>query len=101
MENFMTFAIWRQNHPPPLSQFFNPIFVLLLLNLTEMKRILHLVPIDNVIFKSSSCDWFKIDIFRLLRPTALYCGLEITPYRNAKNNGKFDLKSRPLKKGNR
>ena len=46
--------------------FFTPLF-LLQLNPTYMKRILHLVPIRNIVFKSSY-DWFKFDILRLLRP---------------------------------
>ena len=67
MEFFMAFAIKRR--PPPLMalifiQFF-PTCFLLQLNPTYMKRILHLVPANIIIFKSSY-NWFKIDIIRLL-----------------------------------
>ena len=44
-----------------LYTFYPPFF---LLNLTYMKRILHLVSVKNITFKSSY-NWFKIDIFRL------------------------------------
>ena len=57
----MTFAIRRLM--ALFSIHFLPYFFLLWFNLIHMKRILHLVPIKNVILK-----WFKIDIFRLLRP---------------------------------
>ena len=42
-------------------------YFLLRLNLTYMKRILHLVPVKNIIFMSSY-NWLKMGIFRLLRP---------------------------------
>ena len=50
-------------------------FFLLSLNLIWMKRILHLVPIKNIVFKSSY-NWFKIDIHQQLRPlTANYSAM--------------------------
>ena len=49
-----------------------PPFFLLQLNLTYMKRILHLVSVKKNTFKSSY-NWFKIDILRLKRPlTAIF-----------------------------
>ena len=74
----MVFAIRRQ---PPLldgtnfQTFFYPTFFLLQLNPTYMKRILHLVPIKNIVVKSSF-NWFKIDIHQQLRPlTANYLAM--------------------------
>ena len=72
----MAFAIKR---PPPLmaliSIHFYPTFFLLQLNLTWMKRILHLVSVKNITFKSSY-NWFKIDIHQQLRPlTANYLAM--------------------------
>ena len=49
---------------PPI---FYPTFFLLQLNPKYMKRILHLVSVKNITFKSSY-DWFRIDNRRLLRP---------------------------------
>ena len=47
-------------------------FFLLQLTPTYMKRVLHLVSVKNITFKSS-CNWFKIDILWQLRPlTANY-----------------------------
>ena len=64
----MEFSIKRRT-PPPLmdiiSIHFLPTFLLLQLNPTYMKRILHLV--KNITFKSSY-NWFKIDIHQQLRP---------------------------------
>ena len=41
-----------------------------------MKRILHLVSVKNITFKSSY-NWFKIDIFRLVRPlTAIFSHIQ-------------------------
>ena len=54
---YINFAIWRRT----------PHFFLFQVNLTYMKRILHLVPVKNFTFKSSY-NWFKIDILWLLRP---------------------------------
>ena len=57
--------------PPPLlmaqisRHSFTHIF-LLHLNLTFMKRILHLVSVKNINLESSY-SWFKIDILRLVR----------------------------------
>ena len=45
--------------------FFYPTFFLLQLNPTYMKRILHLVSVKNITFKSSK--WLKIHILRLLQ----------------------------------
>ena len=55
-----------------ISIHFYPTFFLLQLNLTFIKRILHLVSVKNITFKSSyNC--FKIDILRLVRPlTAIF-----------------------------
>ena len=54
---------------------FYPTFFLLQLNPTYMKRILHLVPIKNIVVKSSF-NWFKIDIHQQLRPlTANYLAM--------------------------
>ena len=64
----MAYAIRR--HLPPIH--FPPIFFLSQLNPTYMKRILHLVSVKNITFKSYY-NWFKIDILRLLRPlTAIF-----------------------------
>ena len=65
----MAFAI-RRPTPPPLNghnfqAFFTPFF-LLQLKPTYMKRILHLVSVKNITFKSSY-NWFKIDIHQQLR----------------------------------
>ena len=53
----MVFAIRRRTLPPLMAQIFihlfTPPFFLLQLNLTYMKRILHLVSVKNVTFKSS------------------------------------------------
>ena len=71
----MAFAIKRRTPSPPLMalisiHFF--LFFLLQLNLTYMKRILHLVSDKNITLKSSY-NWFKIDIRWLLRPpTAVF-----------------------------
>ena len=68
----MVFAIRRRPPPaPPLNghnvqTFFYPTFFLLQLNPTYMKRILHLVSVKNITFKSSY-NWFKIDIHQQLR----------------------------------
>ena len=52
----------------PLLFFCNRIF-------TYMKRILHLVSVKNITFKSSY-NWFKIDIHQQLRPlTANYLAM--------------------------
>ena len=64
---------------PPLmviiSRHFLPHFCLLQLNPTYMKRILHLVSVKNITFKSSY-NWFKIDIHQQLRPlTANYLAM--------------------------
>ena len=71
----MEFSIKRQT---PLNEhnfhpFFPPTFFLPQLNLTYMKRILHLVPVKIFILKSFY-NWVKIDILRLvrLRPAILY-----------------------------
>ena len=53
----MAFAIDRST-PPPFYPFFTPLFVLLQLNLTYMKRILNLVLVKIIILKSSF-NWFK------------------------------------------
>ena len=47
--------------------FFTPLFFLLQLNPTYMKRISHLVSVKKITFKSSY-NWFKIDIHQQLRP---------------------------------
>ena len=76
----MAFAIRRPTPlPPPLmaqiSRHFLPHFFLLQLNPTYMKRILHLVSVKNITFKSSY-DWFKIDIHEQLQPlTANYLAM--------------------------
>ena len=50
----------------PISiHIFTPFF--LQLNLTYMKRILHLVSVKNITFKFSY-NWFKIDIHQQLQP---------------------------------
>ena len=55
--------------------FFYPTFFLLKLNPTYMKRILHLVSVKKITFKSSY-NWFKIDIHQQLRPlTANYLAM--------------------------
>ena len=75
----MDFSIRRWT-PPPLNghnfqTFFYPTFFLLQLNPTYMKRILHLVSVKNITFKSSY-NWFKIDIHQQLRPlTANYLAM--------------------------
>ena len=52
-----------------------PTFFLLQLNPTYMKRILHLVSVKNITFKSSY-NWLKIDIHQQLRPlTANYLAM--------------------------
>ena len=67
-------------HPsPPNGQnfqtFFYHTFFLLQLTPTQMKRILHLVSVKNITFKSSY-NWFKIDIHQQLRPlTANYLAM--------------------------
>ena len=68
----MAFAIKRWTPPlMAISIHFLPHFFLQL-NLTYIKRILHLVSVKNITFKSSY-NWFKIDIRRLLRPlTAIF-----------------------------
>ena len=57
----MVFSI-RHRTPAPnglnFQTFFYPTFFLLQLNPTNMKRILHLVPLRNIIFKSSY-NWLK------------------------------------------
>ena len=66
---------------PPLlmdiiSIYFLPHFFLLQLNLSYMKRILHLVSVKNITFKSSY-NWFTIDILRLVRPlTAIFSSVQ-------------------------
>ena len=58
----MVFAIRRRTLPPLMAQIFihlfTPPFFLLQLNPTYMKRILHFVPLKNIVFKSSY-NWFK------------------------------------------
>ena len=61
----MAFAI---KHSKSIKiQFFTPLFFLLQLNLTFMKRILHLATVKNITFKSSY-NKFKIDILGLVWP---------------------------------
>jgi len=64
----MVFAIRRLPALPlngtNFQTFFTPLFFLLQLNPTYMKRILHF---KNITFKSSY-NWFKIDIHQQLRP---------------------------------
>ena len=61
-----------------ISIHFLPHFFLLQLNLTYMKRILHLVSVKKITFKSSY-DWLKIDIPMLVRPlTAILCLFRVT-----------------------
>ena len=72
----MAFAIKRWT---PLNgtnfHSFLPNFFLLQLNLTYMKRIIPLVSVKNITFKSSY-NWFKIDIHQQLRPlTANYLAM--------------------------
>ena len=66
----MDFFIRLRTPAPPLmniiSRHFLPHFFLLQLNPTYMKRILHLVSVKNITFKSSY-NWFKIDIHQQLR----------------------------------
>merc|ERR1719447_1613043 len=58
-----------------ISRHFLPHFCLLQLNPTYMNRILHLVSVKNITFKSSY-NWFKIDIHQQLRPpTANYLAM--------------------------
>ena len=57
--------------PPPFLSILLPHFFLLQLNLTYVKRILHLVSVKNITFKSSY-NWFKIDIHQQLRPLTAY-----------------------------
>ena len=78
---FMTFAIKRR---PPLSplhgtfstHLFTPLFFCnWILYMIYMKRILHLVSVKNITFKSSY-NWLKIDIHQQLRPlTANYLAM--------------------------
>ena len=69
----MDFSIRRQIPPPPIElldiiyRHFLRLFFLLQLNPIYMKRILHLVSVKNVTFKSFY-NWFKIDILWRLRP---------------------------------
>ena len=57
------------------THFLSHFFFLLRLNLTYMKRILHLVSVKNITFKSSY-NRFKIDIHQQLRPlTANYLAM--------------------------
>ena len=70
----MAFAIKRRTPSPPLMalisiHFF--LFFLLQLNLTYMKRILHLVSDKNITLKSSY-NWFKINIHQQLRKVWKY-----------------------------
>ena len=69
----MAFAIKRQApNGTNFHPFFYPTFFLLQLNPTYMKRILHLVSVKNITFKSSY-NWFKIDILRPVWPlTAIF-----------------------------
>ena len=80
---FMAFAIRRRNPlPHPLmaliSTHFLPHFFAFAIEsyfLTYMKRILHLVSVKSITFKSSY-NWFKIDIHQQLRPlTANYLAM--------------------------
>ena len=76
----MDFSIRLRTPRPPLmniiSRHFLPHFFLLKLNPTYMKRILHLVSVKKITFKSSY-DWFKIHILRVLRPpTAIFSHVE-------------------------
>ena len=54
-----------------ISLHFLPHFFLLQLNPTYMKRILHLVSVKNITFKSSY-NWFKINIHQQLRKVWKY-----------------------------
>ena len=69
----LVFAIKRRTptpHNPLNGTIFHPFlphFFLLQLYLTYMKQNVHLVSVENINFKSPY-NWFKIDIFRLLRP---------------------------------
>ena len=65
--------------------------LLVSLNLTYMKWILHLVPVKIIILKSSY-NWFKIDILRLLRPrTAIFIIQPCSPQRLYIHNVKLKL----------
>ena len=67
----MEFSIQRRP-PPIISIHFLPHSSLLQRNLTYMQRILYLVSVKNITFKSSY-NWFKIDILRLVQPlTAIF-----------------------------
>ena len=76
----MAFAIRRRTPLPPskwhkFPSIFLSHFFLLQLNPTYMKRILHLISVKNITFKSSY-NWFKIDIHQQLRPlTANYLAM--------------------------
>ena len=79
MEILDGFSIRRRTPSPSnghnFQTFFYPTFFLLQLNTTYMKQILHLVPMKNIVFKSSF-NRFKIDIHQQLRPlTANYLAM--------------------------
>ena len=76
---YLPLGVGPPPHPPLngtyFQTFFYPTFPLLQLNPTCMKRILHLVSVKIITFKSSY-NWFKIDIHQQLRPlTANYLAM--------------------------
>ena len=74
MEFKIEFSIKRQTPPlmDKISFHFLPYFFLMQLNITYIKRILHLVSVKNITFKSCY-NWFKNVIHRLVRPlTAIF-----------------------------
>merc|ERR1711963_990232 len=86
MEFKMEFSIKHQTPPlmDKISIHFLPHFFLLQLNLTYIKRILHLVSVKNITIKSSH-NWFKIDNLGLLRLlTAIFSTVRLSYIHNIK-----------------
>ena len=87
MEFKIEFSIKRQTPPPlmdKISIHFLPHFFLIQLNLTYIKRILHLVSVKNITFKSPH-KWFKIDnLGRLRLLTAIFSTFQLSHIHNIK-----------------
>jgi len=86
MEFEIEFSIKRQTPPlmNKISIHFLPHFFLMQLNLTYIKRILHLVSVKNITFKSPH-NWFKIDNLGRLRPlTAIFSTFQLSHIHNIK-----------------
>jgi len=86
MEFKIEFSIKRQTPPlmDKISFHFLPYFFLMQLNITYIKRILHLVSVKNITFKSPH-NWFKIDNLGRLRPlTAIFSTFQLSHIHNIK-----------------